>query len=479
MRLREALANVVRRFDSWQNPLTGFGTLRDKTVYSEFLPFRTLSDQQLSSLYHGDDMAARMVDVVPQEMLRESFVVETGDPKLDDLVREKFDTLGAREKLLDAITWGRLYGGSAIVLGADDGRPAATPLAPEHVRSLDWLYVIDRRFLFPLTYYEQLGDPKYGEPEIYTISATGARTGVGFTVHESRLVLFRGARTGIRERAERSSWDHSVLQRPYEILRQFNTGWKAVEVLLTDGNQAVLKMSGLADMIASGERSSLEARLEILDMYRSVLRALVIDADGGEGFERQGVSFSDIPGVLDKYMLRLAAAVQMPVTILMGQSPAGMNATGESDFRWFYDRIRSEQTNYLAPRIRRIVDVLVASREVQGKPGGGVVIKFPSLWSETPSAEATRRKTIAEADAVYVNAGVVLPEEIALARLRPEGFESEITLSEESVRARESVLKDELAKLESGQPEPREGEEPPSDGREAPPVDGEPPEAAQ
>ncbi len=458
MRLREALANVVRRFDSWQNPLTGFGTSRDKTTFSEFLPLRPLSDQQLSSLYHGDDMAARMVDVVPQEMLREGFVVETGDPKLDGVVRERFDTLGLREKVLDALTWGRLYGGSAIVLGADDGRPATTPLAPEQARSLDWLYVLDRRYLFPLTYYETLGHPKYGEPELFSISTASGGSASGFAIHESRLVLFRGARTGIRERTERTSWDYSVLQRPYEILRQFNTGWKAVEVLLTDGNQAVLKMSGLAEMIASGERSSLEARLEILDMYRSVLRALVIDADGGEGFERQSVSFSDIPGVLDKYMLRLAAAVQMPVTILMGQSPAGMNATGESDFRWFYDRIRSEQTNYLAPRIRRIVDVLFATRELQAKPEGGVVIKFPSLWAETPSVEAARRKTIAEADAVYVNAGVVLPEEVALTRLRPAGFESEITLSEESARTRENVLKDELAKLEAGEPEPPENE---------------------
>ena len=459
MRLRDALASVVRRFDSWQNPLTGFGTLRDKTIFSEFLPFRSLSDQQLSSLYHGDDMAARMVDVVPQEMLREGFVVETQDPKLDGVVREKFDSLGVREKVLDVLTWGRLYGGAAIVLGADDGRPATLPLAPEQARSLDWLYVLDRRYLFPLTYYEKLGDPKYGEPETYTISAAGPRSGTAFSIHESRLVLFRGARTGIRERSEKNSWDHSVLQRPYEILRQFNTGWKAVEVLLTDGNQAVLKMSGLADMIASGERSSLEARLEILDLYRSVLRALVIDADSGEGFERQTVSFSDIPGVLDKYMLRLAAAVQMPVTILMGQSPAGMNATGESDFRWFYDRIRSEQTNYLAPRIRKIVHVFLATREMQAKPKGGVVIKFPSLWAETPSAEAARRKTIAEADAVYVNAGVILPEEVALARLRPEGFESEIILSKESIQTRESVLKDELAKLEAGEPEPPENED--------------------
>ncbi len=39
----------------------------------------------------------------------------------------------------------------------------------------------------------------------------------------------------------------------------------------------------------------------------------------------------------------------MPVTILMGQSPAGMNATGESDFRWHYDRIKSRQTLHIAP----------------------------------------------------------------------------------------------------------------------------------
>jgi hypothetical protein len=35
-------------------------------------------------------MAARMIDVVPQEMMREPFSLETGDPELDEIVGEKY-----------------------------------------------------------------------------------------------------------------------------------------------------------------------------------------------------------------------------------------------------------------------------------------------------------------------------------------------------------------------------------------------------
>jgi uncharacterized protein len=487
-KIREALTKLGRngierlaerlRLDSWQNNVTGFGTGRDKTSYTAFLGPSFLGDEELSNLYHGDDLAARMVDIVPDEMLREGFHVELGNDDLNTEVGDALESLSAREKLANAIRWGRLYGGAALLIGADDGRPASSPLVPEKSKGVSYLYELDRRFLIPLTWYSDPGHSKLGQPETYFVSSPSMHSTESMTiVHESRLLVFGGATTGIREREHNQGWDHSVLQRAFEALRAFNTGWKAVELLLTDGNQAVFKMQGLAEMIGADGTEAAQQRLQIIDLYRSVMRAIVVDAgdamtgSGAEDFQRHSVSFSDIPATLDKYMLRLAAAVQIPVSVLFGQSPAGMNATGDSDFRWFYDRIRAQQNLELAPVIRRLVRVMLRTRS--GSELGEaqrIDVKFPALWTLDPLQEADRRGKIATADAAYVAAGVFLPEEIALARSQPDGFDIGITLTDAARKAREEALTASLEDLGADEPEdepevaPEPSNEPPLDG---------------
>jgi phage-related protein (TIGR01555 family) len=474
---RKGLNGLSAQFDSWENDVSGFGTTEDKTTYTRFVGGAILSPQECSNLYHGDDLAARMVDVVPDEMLREGFSVDFGDVGLNQAVADKLEALVVDARFADGVRWGRGYGDGAILIGADDGRSADKPLIPERARDVNYLHVMDGRYYWPLTYYRDAGNPQLGEPEIFGVMPPGNSSQPLAFVHESRLIRFGGSPTGDQERAANQSRDFSVLQRAYEPLRAFNTGFKAVEILLTDGHQSVFKMQGLAEMIGlDGERLA-QARLKVINLYRSVLRAIVVDAGdkeggvGAEDFTRNSVTFSDIPKTLDSFMLRLAAAVQIPVTILMGQSPAGMNATGESDFRWFYDRIRSQQNIKLSPKIRRLLRVMLATKNWQAKPKQ-MVVKFPPLWTEAPLTAAQTRKTLIEGDTLMVTNGVVFPEEAALARLRPEGFETEIILTPEAKRARTAFLDDELAKLESGDT----GEtEPPAATKGFPPAKGKPP----
>lgn len=475
---RAGLQGLSAKFDSWENDVSGFGTADDKTTYTRFVGANVLSPWELSNLYHGDDLAARMVDIVADEMLREGFSVDFADPGLNQAVADKLEALVVDSRYADGIRWGRGYGDGAILIGADDGRSADRPLIPERARDVNYLHVMDGRYYWPLTYYRDAGNPQLGEPELFGVMPPGNSAQPLAIVHESRLIRFGGAPTGDQERAVNQARDYSVLQRAYEPLRAFNTGFKAVEILLTDGHQSVFKMQGLAEMIGMDGEALAQARLKIINLYRSVLRAIVVDAGdkeggvGAEDFSRNSVSFSDIPKTLDSFMLRLAAAVQIPVTILMGQSPAGMNATGESDFRWFYDRIRSQQNLKLAPKIRRLLRILLATKNWQAKPKQ-MAVKFPPLWTEAPLTAAQTRKTIIEGDALMVTNSIAFAEEVALSRMRPDGFETEVILTTEGKRARTAFLDDELAKLESG--DTGEGEPPPGTAKPVPPGKGAPP----
>jgi hypothetical protein len=84
-----------------------------------------------------------------------------------------------------------------------------------------------------------------------------------------------------------------------------------------------------------------------LHQARSVLGAYLIDADG-ETFERKATPIEGLSDLLEQFALRLAAAIEVPVSLLMGQAPAGLNATGDTDVRWLYSRVKSRQNTELA-----------------------------------------------------------------------------------------------------------------------------------
>lgn len=461
------------RLDAWANAITGFGTDRDKTSYGYVTRNRFLSDEELSALYHGDDLAARMVDLVPEEMLRDGFCVETDEAELDQIIDEKLDELGAVDRFGEALRWERLFAGSAVLVGADDGRDASRPLKPEAARDISYLYTLDRRLLWPNSYYTEPGHPRLGLPETYLVTTPTAQGAPASVVHETRLIIFRGEPAAAYERIANSSWGVSVLQRAYEALRMYNTAWKAVEIMLTDSNQAVFKMANLIHLLGSKDgRADVQERMRTIDMCRSVIRGIVIDAgsnqEPAEEFARQSTSFDSIPQTMQQLSLRLAAAARTPATLLMGQSPAGLSATGESDLRWFYDQTSAARTMRLAPRLRRLTDIWIRTRAgqetcrklgIKARERDGLLypqtltIEFPSLWTPTPKEEAERQKLVAEADAIRVTSQVFTPDEIALKRGRPEGYDGDIVLDDKSIQAREKALAFDLEQLASGERE--------------------------
>ena len=436
---------MTQRFDNWSNALSGLGhSLRDKVLQTQYTPDAVLSDARLEDLYHGDDMAARVCDLIPDEMLRQGFQIQCEDADLANDLSKQLEQLGAREKLNEALVWARVLGGSALFIGADDGQNPALPLNLHQTRQIRFLTVLDKRELSPLKSYTDPLYAQFAQTEIYRVDQA--------EIHESRLLVFQGTRTSKRRRQQNGGWSYSVLQRLYDVMRQFNLSWQATAHLLSDSAQAVFKLKGLHAQIAANKTSDILQRMELVDMSRSVARAVLLDAED-EDFKRDSYSFSGVPELLDKFMLRLAAAARMPVSLLMGQAPARLNATGDSDIRFFYDQVKAEQEHTLKPQLKRLVQVLLATYPGQ-RAGEGFDVTFPALWQETELEKAQLRKLQSEIDATYIQNQVLLPEEVALNRFSAKGFKFE-TLVELADRHAILNADREAAREPSSNPEPQ------------------------
>lgn len=453
------------RLDNWMNVITGLGSSeRDKTKQATWIRDPALDPELLSGMFSGSDLSRRVVSALVDEAMRQGFTVEVdgddddeaGDHERGEELMLACEGFSLRAKVHEGAVWGRLLGGGGLWLGVD-GPKQAQPLDDNLVKpgQLKFITTIDRRDLTWSDSYTDELSPKYGEPARYRVNlstSSPAMTTAGADVHESRLVMFPGTLTTKRQRRENSGWDHSVLQPIYEVIRAADANWQSVCHLMTDFGQGVFKIKGLMDMVAAGQEETVRTRMELVDMGRSVVRALMLDAEL-EDFERKATPTAGISELLIQTWQRLAAAADMPVTVLMGMSPAGLNATGASDTRMWYDRVQHYRETVLTPRLNRLVRLV--ARHLGYKDADKWHVCWPSLWQMTAPEEAALRKTVAETDKIYFDIGALIPEEIAIERSKNET--ARVSFPVIDMKVRQAMLDKELSAAEERAGEPDQG----------------------
>jgi phage-related protein (TIGR01555 family) len=440
--------NAAFRSDGWASALTGIGkSLYDKRLWSDF-EAHELTLQEIEELWAGDDMAARIVELVPDECLRQGFELqiegdETGQAEDVMALLDEMDAIG---HLREALCYARAYGGGAILLGADDGQQSAKPLNLASVRNLGWLMVLSPRELEVATRYSDPSKPKFGEPETYHIRSgsadpTSQRFAGRPVIHETRLIRFSGPRVSRRRQMQAGGWGESVLTRCWQVIRDYQNSWQGAALLLGDVGQLVFKIKGLAELFTmpDGEAVAVK-RAQMVEQSRSICRAVVTDAE--DTFERIPVELAGVDTMLQQFAIRLAAAARIPVTLLMGQAPAGLNATGESDVRWFYDTVAAEQKRVLLPGLNRLLEVIFNAKA--GPTGGrepeNWTVRFNPAWQLTEAEQVDLRLKQAQADVAYINAQVLTPEEVASSRFGGDAYSIDTKLDLEARAAFEAEL---------------------------------------
>jgi hypothetical protein len=366
--------------DGWVNSLSGVGdAFKDKRLSSYFAR-EHVDAETAEHMWRSDDMAARIVECLPDEMTREGFEIqiqqevegEENDndgahtdatfpsneasqhdrpvipgkglptpgaapsqslPEDDDSKRiaelmmakcEELDVLG---KFRQGLQFSRAYGGGAILVGADDGQlDWRKPLNVKAIRSVSYLNVLEPRELVPVYYYGDPRAPKYGEPMIYQLNRIMVAGEIPqdqayMQIHESRLLRFDGIRVGRRQIVSNAGWGDSIFARTRQVVQDFQQVWQGAALILSDFAQAQLKIKGLAEYVAKNGKDKIVARAQAISAARSITGMVMIDSE--EEFSRVTTPISGFPEMLDRFCNRLAAAVKIPVTILMGQAPAG------------------------------------------------------------------------------------------------------------------------------------------------------------
>jgi hypothetical protein len=417
---RNRIRGVV---DAFENVYTGAGTSRSKLSGANYVRNDLLTMEELETLFQDHDLAYKIVAKPVEDMLRGGFEVEREGSEDEQLTEEEEETicsemerLGADQKMADGAIFGRLFGAAGVVVGARGAGRLDQPLDDSKVTKLEWLVPFDRQDLTP-TKWDALGNvTEYvWTPNSYAASIEPR------TVHASRLIMFEGARTTARARSRNQGWSLSSLQRVVAVLKSFDGAWSSVDHMFADASQAVFKLQSLIQSLAEADgtgANDIQTRMALMDMLRSSGRAIVLDAgdengNGGEEFEViDRAALGGLSPMLEQYYIRIGAAAEMPLTVLLGVSPSGKDATGESDLILYYNRVEVERGRSVHPNFTRLVRLIAYANGIASPEK--LQIKWPELYRPTPLDVATAEKMAVDAAVSLALNGIVLEEEVAL-----------------------------------------------------------------
>lgn len=435
------------REDGYVNLLNKYGTKQDNSEAYKFEREPVIPDMQLTGLYEGNGLFSKIIDTPAEEALKHGFDLNLKSDELNAFVEDALDDLEWEEKAATAIKWARLYGGALIVMLIDDGRGLEEPVDWEHIRSIDELRVYERSIVQPdyTSLYQQdyggkgVGNrvSKFGQPEYYYVSSIYG----SFKVHESRCLVFRnGVLPEQTSNATYLFWGMPEYVRIRRALRETVTAHTDSVKLLERSVQAIYSMKGLASLLTTddGENQVLK-RLQLVDTSRGLLNSIAIDSEG-EQYDFKTFQFSGVKDVIDATCNMLSALTNIPQTILFGRSPAGMNATGDSDFESYYNFVEKIQRLMLKRNLRTLLDVVfragIASGDVTEEPD--YKLEFNPLWSLSDTEQATVDQTKAQTALVkaqtaqaYVDMQALDPTEVRRRLASDEEFDVEDIISED------------------------------------------------
>jgi len=440
----DARSRNVQRNDGWGNVITGLGTKLDKRS-GGFMSWFPMTDLEVREQWLGDDVTKRIIEILPREMMRPGYKIKVpDDQEAAEEICAQAEQLQLDVRFRQALEFKRAYGGGALFPVIDGAQgDLSEPLNPTAITKVLAFHVLEPRELYPVTWYTDLTNPKFGQPETYRfvpVLAGGQPSEQTMAIiHESRLVIFQGIKVSrLHQAGNRYGWGDNCITAIRDVIRDFGLTWGAAASLMQDFAQAVLKIDGLGNLIIQDQDRIARDRLAQIDLIRSFMKMVVIDAK--DSFSREQTPMSGFPDILDRFKARLAFAADLPIALLFGESSSGLDSSSEGDREFMYDRVRGAEQE-VTPLLEECYRFLILQIDgpFDGKEPEIWSAEWNPLWTPTEKEVAETRWLHAQSDGSYLDRQTLTNEEVR-GRWAGDGYNNTITLDDDAWNAQQAEL---------------------------------------
>lgn len=309
------------------------------------------------------------------------------DPKKLEILENELKKLHIKDLFHKAVTTTGYMGGAFIFIdtGEDD---LTLPLAINDLSaelkegSKVKFVVVDPVNVSPIEYncIDPLRDD-YMQPRMWQV--------LGKRVHASRLLPFVENQPPMLLKPNYNFLGIPQAQILWDYVMHFNQTRASTARLLDKISLLVVQTD--MDAVLSDEHGIelFDAKMEFLERYRNNDSVFVCDKES-EGVMNVQTTIAGCTDVVRQSLELIACINRTPAVKLLGISPSGFNATGESDLKNYYDYVSSKQELY-REQIQTIINVIQLCEF--GNIDPAITFKFEPLNEENKASQAMTAQT--------------------------------------------------------------------------------------
>lgn len=234
---------------------------------------------------------------------------------------------------------------------------------------------------------------------------------LGKQVHASRLLRIVWNEVPILLKPAYNFFGIPQAQILWDYVMHFQQCRDAENRLLRKFSMAVFKTQIFDSMVQLNpeQMQALDSRIQFMIQHMSNDGMLIVDKEQ-EDVVKIETPLSGVTDIVRQALEFLAAINRTPAVKLLGISPSGFNATGESDLRNYYDHISTQQQSIMADALKTVLDCLQLN--LRGQIDPTLSFKFAKLSEDDKKVQADTRKVAADTAAIYLDRGVLSQEEV-------------------------------------------------------------------
>lgn len=348
----------------------------------------------------------RGAEVIAEEMTRKWIRLTTGgEDKADRIsgIMAALDRYRVQEVFRAATEHDGFFGVGnihPIINGADPSMPLVLKPAMVKKGSLKAFHIIEPMWCYPAPYNSTnpLAEDFY-KPGTWYVQ--------GQKVDASRLmrIVSRPVPTYLKPAYQFGGLSLSMMAQPY--IENFKSIRASVATLINSFSVMALG-TDMSDFLNTGSSQTAVTRAQAFTQFRDNRGTFVYDKEREE-FSNVSAPLGGLDALQGQAEEMICGIQGIPIIKWWGDPPAGLNSSPDGVIRAFYDTIHAKQEKDYREPLRRVLDLIQLSEF--GSIDPEITFEFEPLWQMSATESATIQKTRADTDAVYMQEGVVTPEE--------------------------------------------------------------------
>ena len=371
--------------------------------FTTFLGYGVL--QQLSQ----DALIRLCIQTRTDEMLRAWIEIKCDDEKKKEALERAITEKNIRERLSQALTLMGLMGGPYLFIDTgwkdeDLKDPLNKSSKSQELRTGGTLefQVIDPIFTTPQSFNatNPLRSDFY-KPSVFFVMST--------PVHRSRLIRFAENELPDILKPSYNFLGIPQAQLLSDYVTHFRKNREEVNRLLQKFSTSIVKGDMKKQLYNGAPTSVLTKRIKMFAKSRNNSGIALLDKDT-EDFVQVNTPINGITDIVRQSLEFVVSVNQSGVVKTLGYSPAGFNATGESDIKLQADLISTRQEKILRRPIQEILDLLQLN--LFGEIDPDLTFDFNPLDEDDERTTAEVEKLKADTSAIYLDRGVITEDEL-------------------------------------------------------------------